>query len=225
MEFQLKVKVNDNLYLRDPENTEMGKSIVKNTIELIFEIGFENFTFRKLAQQINCTEATVYRYFSSKHKLLTYILNWYWSYLELISKFRLSEIKVPKEKIEKMLSIITHNDESEETIQDYDLEKLHSIVIAESSKSYLVKEVDEINKDLVFNPLKSLCNFFGEVILEAKPDFPYPKSLASTLLETAHDQQFFSEHLPRLTDNFETGKSHKKYVLEYLSFTAFNLIK
>lgn len=225
MEFQLKFKVNDNLYLRDPENSEIGKSIVKNSIELIHETGFENFTFKKLAQKINSTEATVYRYFSSKHKLLTYILNWYWSYLELISKFRLSEIKDPQEKIEKMLSIITHQENYENTIEDYDLKKLHAIVIAESSKSYLVKEVDEINKELVFNPLKSLCGFFGEVISEAKPDFPYPRSFASTLLETAHDQQFFSEHLPKLTDNHIEKIEHKRYVLDYLRFITFNQIK
>jgi len=225
MEFQLKFKVNENLYLKDPENSEIGKAIVKNAIELIYETGFESFTFKKLAQKINSTEATVYRYFSSKHKLLTYILNWYWSYLELISKFRLLEIKDPKEKIDKLLNIITHQDHANTMVEDYDLVKLHTIVIAESSKAYLVKEVDEINKEMVFSPLKSLCAFFGEVISEAKPDFPYPKSFASTLLETAHDQHFFSEHLPKLTDNHTQKKSHKNFVLDYLRFITTNLLK
>lgn len=225
MEFQLKFKVNAHLYLKDPENSEIGKSIVKNSIELIYETGFENFTFKKLAQRITLTEATVYRYFSSKHKLLTYILNWYWSYIEFTCKQRLQRIKDPCLKMEEILEIITHNYETDDQIEDYDLSKLHMIVIAESSKSYLVKDVDEINKDLVFNPLKSLCNFLGEVISQAKPDFPYPKSFASTLLETAHYQQFFSEHLPKLTDNHNKKMEHKKYVLEYLRFITFNLIK
>lgn len=225
MEFQLKFRVNNHLYLKDPENSEIGKAIVKDSIELIYETGFESFTFKKLAQKINSTEATVYRYFSSKHKLLTYILNWYWSYIEFISKQRLQEIKEPHQKMEKILEIITHTDETDDKIEDYNLTKLHSIVIAESSKSYLVKEVDEINKEMVFSPLKSLCNFLGEVISEAKPDFVYPKSFASTLLETAHNQQFFSEHLPKLTDNHINRMEHKKYVLEYLRFITVNLIK
>lgn len=225
MEFQVKFKVNEHLYLKDPENSEIGRAIVKNSIELIYETGFESFTFKKLAQKINSTEATVYRYFSSKHKLLTYILNWYWSYIEFISKLRLQEIKEPQQKMEKILEIITHNDETDDKIEDYDLTKLHNIVIAESSKSYLVKEVDEINKEMVFSPLKSLCAFIGDIIAEAKPDFPYPKSFASTLLETAHDQQFFSEHLPKLTDNHIDRIDHKKYVLDYLRFITFNLIK
>ncbi|KQK26628.1 TetR family transcriptional regulator [Chryseobacterium aquaticum] len=225
MEFQVKFKVNENLYLKDPENSEIGRAIVKNSIELIYETGFESFTFKKLAQKINSTEATIYRYFSSKHKLLTYILNWYWSYIEFISKLRLQEIKEPQQKMEKILEIITHNDETDDKIEDYDLTKLHNIVIAESSKAYLVKEVDEINKEMVFSPLKSLCAFIGEIIVEAKTDFPYPRSFASTLLETAHDQQFFSEHLPKLTDNHISKIDHKKYVLNYLRFITFNLIK
>ncbi len=224
MNFQLKFAVNDHLFLKNPDNTEIGKAIVKSAIELIFETGFESFTFKKLAHKIGSTEATVYRYFQSKHKLLTYILNWYWSYIELISKLTLNEINDPYKKVEKILEIITHNSDNEHHIEDYDLAKLHSIVVAESSKSYLVKEVDEINKEMVFSPLKSLCNFLGEVFVEAKPDFPYPKSLASTLLETAHNQQFFSEHLPKLTDNHIRKTEHKLYVLDYLRFLTFNLI-
>jgi hypothetical protein len=139
-----------------------------------------------------------------------------------MSKLTLSEMKEPLKKMEKILEIITHDYEIN-NVEDYNLAKLHTIVISESSKSYLVKEVDEINKEMVFSPLKSLCAFIGEIIAEARPDFPYPKSFASTLLETAHDQQFFSEHLPKLTDNQER-KDHKNYVLNYLKYITFNLI-
>ncbi|WP_262149092.1 TetR/AcrR family transcriptional regulator [Chryseobacterium foetidum] len=224
MNFQLKFKVNDKLYLKDPEKSEIGKSIIKNAIELIFDMGFEHFTFKKLAVKINSTEATIYRYFSSKYKLLTYILNWYWSYLEFISELKTSEIKKPLEKLEKILEIITHHNNSCDEVDDYDISKLHSIVISESSKSYLVKEVDEISKEMIFNPLESLCKCISNIIIQAKPDFPYPLSMASTLLETAHDQHFFSEHLPNLTDNHQNAE-HTNYVLGYLKHITFNLIK
>ena len=174
MEFQVQFQVNDYFFVTDSENSDVRRVLVKYSIELIYETGFESFTFKKLAQKINSTEATVYRYFSSKHKLLTYILNWYWSYIEFISKLRLQEIKKPLQKMEKILEIITHNDAIDYKIEDYDLPKLHNIVIAESSKSYLVKDVDEINKELVFNPLKSLCGFFFFFFFEVKPDFLYP---------------------------------------------------
>lgn len=224
MQISLKFKLNEHLYLRDPENSEVGKLIIENGIELIYEVGFEQFTFKKLAQKINSTESTIYRYFSSKHKLLTYILNWYWCYLEFVAKMYLQEMSNSEQKLRMILEIITHNYHSNSQILAYDLDKLQNIVIAESSKSYLVKEVDEINQELVFTPLKSLCKFIGEIILEIKPNFSYPNSLASTLLETAHDQQFFSEHLPKLTDN-KSSNEHKKYVLDYLNVLAFSVIK
>lgn len=224
MEFLLKFKLSDHLYLRDPESSELGKAIVMNAIDLIYEIGFEQFTFKKLAQKIASTEATIYRYFSSKHKLLTYILNWYWSYIEFVSKMRLEQMTDATAKLKLILEIITHNDGYESKLQDYDLGRLHGIVISESSKSYLVKEVDEINKEFVFNPLKSLCQFISDIILEINPKFNYPRSLASTLIETAHDQQFFSEHLPKLTDNNKRTE-HKLYVLSFLSALAFSTLK
>ncbi len=224
MEFLLKFKMSDHLYLRDPERSELGKAIVSNGINLIDEVGFERFTFKKLAQQIESTETTIYRYFSSKHKLLTYILNWYWNYLEFVATMRLQQITDSTEKLKLILEIITHSDGYSSDIQEYNLQKLHRIVISESSKSYLVKEVDEINKEFAFNPLKSLCQFIGDVILEINPKFAYPKSLASTLMETAHAQQFFSEHLPKLTDN-TIRTQHKDYVLAYLNQMAFSVIK
>jgi len=224
MEFQIKFKVNEQLFLKNPENSKVGKAIVKNAIDLIHETGFESFTFKKLALLTGCTEATIYRYFASKHKLLTYILNWYWSYIEFVAKFRLSQINIPSKKIEMLLEIITHQNGTQDSVEDYNLEKLNQIVIAESSKSYLVKEVDEINKEQFFNPLKSLCSFIAEIISEANGAFPYPNSLASTLLETSHDQQFFSEHLQSLTDNQNTQVAHKKYVLDYLRYLTQNLL-
>lgn len=226
MEFQLKFKLNNHLYLKDPENSEVGKAIVKNAIALISEIGFEHFTFKKLAVLIDSTEATIYRYFSSKHKLLIYILNWYWSYLEFVSKMRVNHLKSAEKKLKIVLEIITHNDTSNASTMDYNLTDLHNIVVSESSKSYLVKEVDLINKEMVFSPLKSFCLFISELILTIKPDFQYSKSLASTLLETAHHQHFFSEHLPKLTDyNNEGNNEHKQYVLDYLTTLTFSVIK
>lgn len=224
MDVLLKFKLNEHLYLRDPETSEVGKAIVNNAIDLIHEVGFEQFTFKKLAQKIDSTEATIYRYFSSKYKLLTYILNWYWCYLEFVAKMRIQQLVDPVEKLRLMLRIIMHDEDIVSRVQDYNLEKLHSIVIAESSKAYLVKEVDEINQERVFSPLKSLCHFIQEIILEINPDFDYSRSLASTLLETAHDQQFFSEHLPSLTDN-TARLDHRKYVFNYLNKLAFSVLK
>ena len=92
MEYQVKFLINDKIYLRDPENSELGKMMIKKAIELIADIGFENFTFKKLAVEINSTEASIYRYFENKHRILLYILNWYWSYMEFLVNIKLENI-------------------------------------------------------------------------------------------------------------------------------------
>ncbi|MGZ5010791.1 MAG: TetR/AcrR family transcriptional regulator, partial [Methylobacter sp.] len=65
--------MNDKLFLRDPEQSELGKKIILHSIQLIHKNGFEAFTFKKLAEAIGTTEAGIYRYFENKHRLLIYI--------------------------------------------------------------------------------------------------------------------------------------------------------
>ena len=59
----------------------------------------------------------------------------------------------------------------------------------------------EINKDQVFKPYKDLCSKIADVISEYNPNYKYPRSLSSTLIETSHTHQFFSNFLPKLTDS------------------------
>ena len=200
MDFQVIFKVNNKIYLRDPEGSELGKQIIKSAIDLIYDLGFEHFTFKKLAIEIKTTEATIYRYFENKHRLLLYILNWYWSYLAYLVMFQLQNINDTKVKLKTIVHLLTHELPESAGRLDYNKNFLTQIVITESSKVYLVKEVREINKNEVFKPYKDLCAKIAEVITAYNPEYKYPKSLSSTLIETAHHQQFFSNFLPKLTD-------------------------
>ena len=71
------IKVNEGIYLKDPDSSELGKGIVSEGLLLIDEIGLEKTTFKKLAQRLGTTEASIYRYFESKFKLLVYLTSWY----------------------------------------------------------------------------------------------------------------------------------------------------
>ncbi len=72
----LKIQVNDKIYVKDPETSSLGRKIIQESILLIDEIGFENFTFKKLGERIGSNESSIYRYFESKHKLLVYLSSW-----------------------------------------------------------------------------------------------------------------------------------------------------
>ena len=218
MDYSLSFKVNEKIYVRDPEGTEMGKQIVKHAIDQIYSLGFEQFTFKKLAAEMGTTEATIYRYFENKHRLLLYILNWYWSYLEYLVVFQLQPLSSPREKLSQMVKLLTHALPETAGQSFYNKQYLHQIVIAESSKAYLVKEVKKINQDEVFKPYKDLCSRISELIQAFNPQYPFPHSLSSTIIETSHAQQFFSVYLPKLTDVGEEDKESfvERYLLDLL---------
>ena len=223
MDFQLSFKVNEHIYLRDPESSELGKQIVKNAIDLIYELGFEHFTFKKLAAKMSTTEASIYRYFENKHRLLLYILNWYWSYMEFLVDFTIQNIQDPKEKLIKIITLFTQSLPESVGQLDYNKSYLNQIVLSESSKVYLIKEVKEINSFQVFKPYKDLCNKVSEVMLSLNPTYAYSRSLSSTLIETAHSQQYFSKNLPRLTDVSNTKE--EEFVFNFLSQLVFSALK
>jgi AcrR family transcriptional regulator len=222
MDIQLSFKINEKLFLKDPESTELGKSIVKNAIDLIYELGYEQFTFKKLARHINTTEATVYRYFENKHRLLLYILNWYWSYMEFLVLQKLQKEDTAAQQLKTIIHLLTHELLESSGTLDYNKKFLNQIAIAESRKSYLVKEIDEINKQELFKPFKDLCGQIARVITAHQPEYLFPHSLSSTMIEVAHDQQFFSEHLPRLTD-VNPGKQ-KDFAGRFLEELVFKVL-
>lgn len=222
MEFNLSFKMNDAVYIRDPESTELGKRLIKHSINLIYNLGFEAFTFKKLAAEVGTTEATIYRYFENKHRLLLYILSWYWYYMDFLFDYKLQNVKDSKQKIKTIIHLLTHEPGADESGLNYNKKQLNDIVIAESSKVYLIKEVAEINKNEVFKPLKDLCAKIALVFMEYNNDYKYPYSLSSTLLETAHDQQFFVNNLPRLTDASSTEKNN--YVSTYIEDLIFKAL-
>lgn len=223
MDFQVKFKVNSKIFLRDPESSEVGKKIVKIAIDLIYQLGFEQFTFKKLATAIDSTEATIYRYFENKHRLLLYILNWYWCYMEFLVMFKLQNVTDNKEKLKLIIQLLTHELPESSGQLDYNKKYLNQIVISESSKVYLVKDVSEINKNEVFKPYKDLCAKIAESILAYNPGYKYPRSLSTTLIETSHHQQFFSVNLPKLTD--ASAKNNPEFTSEFLDNLLFKLLE
>ncbi len=222
MELQLQIKMNEGLFLRNPEQSELGKKIIMHSIVMIHKHGFEALTFKKLAQDIGTTEAGIYRYFENKHLLLTYIISWYWSWVEFQIVFQTNNIKNPKVRLKKVIKILASAMEVDDTISYVNSSLLHQIVIAEGSKVYLTKQVGEDNKLQFFKPYKDLCASIGDIISECNSTYKYPRSLATTIIEMAHFQNFFMKNLPSLTD-FGKSKEDSK-IIAFLSDLVFSSI-
>lgn len=196
----ISIQVNPHSYLKDPESSPLGKRILAGSIELIEEIGFENFTFQKLAKSIHSTEASVYRYFESKHKLLQYLTIWYWGWLEYHFIFKTANIDSSEEKLKRAIILLTQPIDEDSSFSHINEVKLQNIIISESSKVFLTKEVDQENKAGVYTGYKNLVGRVSDIILEINPQYKYPHMLVSTIIEGAHNQRFFADHLPGLTD-------------------------
>ncbi len=218
-----KIKLNNKLYIKDPESTDIGKAIISNAITLIFELGYENFTFKKLATQIPTTEATIYRYFENKHMLLFYLIDWYWAYLRYQVLYNINNISEPEEKIRKCIDLLVWEDNTDLESAELDIKSLYYIAISEGSKTYLSKEVDEHNKEKLYMPFKELCELLASVFKEYNPDYPYANSLASTVVEASHFQYYFMQHLPRLCDFSE--KKDPKAIEKFLENLVYSALR
>tara|TARA_R110000744_G_scaffold3795_1_gene14036 strand:- start:70 stop:756 length:687 start_codon:yes stop_codon:yes gene_type:complete len=215
----VQIRINDKLFLKDPESSELGKKIIEISIQMINEMGSESFTFKKLGQSIGSNESSIYRYFENKHKLLLYLASWYWSWLEYQLVFATNSIKNPKEKLLESILIITREIKEDSAFSHINEVLLNKIVINEYSKSYLTKEVDEENKEGYFVIYKRLVSRLRDMIKEVNPGYVYPSSLASTILESGLHQHFLKDHFSSLTDCNDNVTP-----TEYLTHLVFNTL-
>jgi AcrR family transcriptional regulator len=195
-----KININDKLFVKDPETSELGKKIIKNSILLIDEIGFEQFTFKKLGNRIGSNESSLYRYFENKHKLMIYLSSWYWSWIEYKLVFATTNVSDPLEKLIKAITIVTEKIDDDLNTVHINEFILNKIIIVEFSKTLHCKEIDDDNKEGFFLVYKNIINRIVTLVNELNPDYIYAKSLVSTIVVGSLHQHFLKDHLTTITD-------------------------
>ena len=220
MSLEIKISLNAGIYLKDPQESVLGRKIIQHGILLIDELGFEAFNFKKLAQEIGSTEASIYRYFENKKSLLTYLVSWYWVWIAYLIQFNTKNIDDPKKKLKIIIKSFVSASIDDLNTEYIDENKLHNVVIAEGTKAYKTKEVDEENGKGFFKNYKQLITMVAEVILEINPTFKYPYALASSLFEMSNDHIYFAKHLPKLTDIKESDNKYDEVEVMLNFFTA-----
>ena len=196
----IKIKTNEKLYHKDPETSVLGKKIIEHSIILIDEIGFDNFTFKKLGERIGSNESSIYRYFENKHKLLVYLSSWYWSWIEYKLVFGTSNIDDNLQKLKKAIIIVTEKIIDDKNTEHINEAILNKIIIAEFTKTLHTKEVDDENKEGFFLIYKRVINRIVAIINEINPDYAFAKCLVSTIVEGSLHQHFLKNHLKTITD-------------------------
>ncbi len=223
MGIEIKIALNEGLYLKDPQDSVLGRNIIKHSILLLSDLGFEAFNFKKLSQEIGSTEASVYRYFENKHLVLIYLVSWYWEWVAYLIRINTLNIDDPKRKLEIIINSFVSASLDNPSIDYVDESKLHSVIIAEGIKAYRTKEVDEENGKGFFRNYKQLIATVAGVISEINPTFEYPYALASNLFEMSNNHIYFAKHLPRLTD-IKVDENKYSEVEKMLNYFATKLL-
>ena len=216
----IKIEVPEGIYIKNPESSELGKKIVEHSIILIDEIGFEDFTFKKLGQLIGSNESSIYRYFESKHMLLIYLSSWYWRWIEYQLVIETFSIKDTKEKLVQAIEVVTRTTEEDKNFSHINEVLLNKIIINENSKSYLTKRVDSENKEGYFSSYKRVVKRLASIISDHNKTYEFPLTLASSITEGALHQQFLKLHFKTITncnDTISPTKFYTDLILKTLS--------
>jgi AcrR family transcriptional regulator len=213
---KIRVEVNSKLFLKDPFSSELGVLIVQEGAHLIQELGMEHFTFKKLGAKIGSTEAAIYRYFENKHKLLLYLSAWYWAWLEHNLVFGTANQSDPVGRLSVAIRLLVEGPIYKQN--DFlDPEILRSIVINESIRGFLTKEVDLEHESGIFSQVYKFGDRVSAIIGEINPDYLYPKTLVSTILESSLLQNFNSQHLPGMLDSGPDSKDRYQFFFQLVT--------
>jgi AcrR family transcriptional regulator len=223
MVLNISLNISNSLYLKNPVETELGRKILSESLSLIHELGLETFTFKKLSDRCKTTEASIYRYFKDKHQLLHYFNAWYWRYLIFAIQYETSHLKTPKQKLKVLIEVLSNPFEIKFNSEVINIKLLYEIIISESIKVYFTKQVDKEQKNGSYNDYHELCLEIVSLIAEYQPKVKFPHALVVTLVESAHLQQFFMEHLNTITDLPKNNNKQLQLFLEKLLFNYLEL--
>ena len=218
------IDINENIYLRDPLQTDLGKKIICHSIILLDKGGFEELNFKKLAIVMGSTEASIYRYFENKYKLLAYLVAWYWDLMHFMLLIDIRNIKDSKKKLLKAIETLVNSLDNSTTPSFIDQEKLHNIVVENATKVYHTKKVDALNKEGFYMNYKKIVKTLSEIIIEIDPKFKYPKALASNIIEQSLNNEYYLDHLPGLTDVNNSKTSSRSETIKMISYMIDRLL-
>jgi len=139
-------------------------------------------------------------------------INWFFSTLN---------IKSSSEKLQKAIEILTQEIIEDNSFSYINEVLLNKIIVSESAKVYHTKAIDIENEKGYYTTYKRVVQRVSDFVLEVNPSYEFPHMLISTTIEGAHQQRYFSEHLPSLTD-VEKGKDN---VVRFYLDLVFKTIK
>jgi hypothetical protein len=126
--------------------------------------------------------------------------------------FATTNITDPFEKLNKAITIVTEKVIDDTNTAHINEAILNNIIIAEFTKTFQTKEIDQENKEGFFLIYKRVINRIVAIVNEVNPSYPFAKSLVSTIVEGSLHQHFLKEHLKTITDCNESITTTQFYL-------------
>jgi hypothetical protein len=111
-----------------------------------------------------------------------------------------NNISDAKTRLLKAIEIVAEKIEDDTATQHINEAILNNIIVLEFTKTFLTKDVDQENHEGFFLVYKKVINRLVQMITDAKPNYPFARSLASSIVEGALHQHFLKDHLKTITD-------------------------
>ncbi len=213
-DLHIHIVIDSELYTKNPESSELGRKIVSHSIEMIDELGFEAFTFKKLGKRIGSNESSIYRYFESKHMLLIYLICWYWSWMEYQLVFACSNLSSASQKLDTAIHVLTRKIDIDNSFSYINEILLGNIIIAEATKAHHTKSVAVENEKGYFKTYKRVVERVSQMVLAVNSKYEFPHMLISTVIEGSQQQRHFSKHLPSLTDTDKGSDAIERFYID-----------
>lgn len=218
------ISISEGIYVKNPLKTDLGKNIIRAAIDLLNDIGFEDFNFKKVAENAGTTEASVYRYFENKYKLLVYLSAWYWDFMLFMVMLDIRNINDPRSQLKQAIATLINSRNSILTPEYIDQTKLHNVMVENATKVFHTKNVDKLNKEGYYANYKKMVKTISEMINKIDHNYNFPIALASTIVEQSLNNEYYIEHLPSLIDAVSSTSNPAMQTIEMINYMIDRLL-
>jgi len=224
MEVSINPKINSDIFLKNPMDSDLGKKIICSSVKMIDEIGFEKFNFKKLGNEIQSTEASIYRYFSNKNRVLIYMSAWYWEFLLYQINVNTQDIEDPKKKLEIAIKVLVNIPSMAQKYSYLDLTTMQRIINEQFYKIVRTKKISVQNDSGFFESYKRLCSALASLFNEIDGSFKYPMTMATTVVEMSINNTYCCSNLPSLTE-IKCGDDQKGQIEKMITYFCERLLE
>lgn len=212
---RIKIEVTPKLYIKNPQQTTLGKRILKESVDLMDKLGYDDFTFKKLAERLETAESSVYRYFENKNRLVLYFMAWYWEMQEYRLVFLTGEAHSSDEKFKIALELFFDTPKSKNFNADFDSDKVWHIISSESFKACLVREQDPSVRSEIIKLYQRVITRYAEIIKEINMNVTNAELVASLIIEGVTDYNFYHLHHKKSLPAFANENEARQFFVSF----------